>query len=142
MMQTYHCHPQIQIMAQRLLRPFCGVRPLTRSYHQSLPARSPYKDSEDRDSLKTGSAENTKLGRDDQVSDIPETAFSRGATRPEQARKKAAEEGDDMVLEGSGANQELSKPQGDEKSSYGIGPGKETSKGGTSGGPRTKKQRG
>lgn len=108
-----------------------GLR-TTRLYHATTAARLPYKDSQDRESLKPQSSQHTKSGRDDDAA-ATEAAFSPNVTSPEKAREKAKRQDGSHALEGSGANQELSNPQGDEKSNHGLGPGKETRKGGTSG---------
>lgn len=94
-----------------------------------------YKDSQDRESLKPTSNENTKSGRDDQVArEHSKAAFDSNTTRPEQAHAQSKQEGDSRgedPLEASGANQELSKPTGDEKEP--PRKSEEISKGGSSG---------
>lgn len=89
-----------------------------------------YKDSQDRESLKPGSTENTKTGRDqDMANENPDAAFNPSKTSPEAA--KEAQSSGDHTLDASGANQEMSKPRGDERARP-EGAGKETSKGGAS----------
>ncbi|KJZ69489.1 hypothetical protein HIM_11118 [Hirsutella minnesotensis 3608] len=110
---------------------------LSRSFHGGRRALLPYKDSQDRDSLRPRSAENTKSGRDDDASGRTDddasgrtdVAFDGGKTDPESARAQ----GDGKPLNASGANQELSKPRGDERSGRDAGAGVETNKGGASG---------
>ncbi|KAJ4133259.1 hypothetical protein NW754_016068 [Fusarium falciforme] len=93
------------------------VRPL----HTTSRLRWPYKGSQDRESLRPVTNENTKSGRDEQVA----TAQTRNKT------SKEGPEGEDP-LNASGANQDMSKPLGDEKTIKKTGAGKETSKGGAS----------
>ncbi|KAG5921551.1 hypothetical protein E4U53_003784 [Claviceps sorghi] len=106
---------------------------LLRAYHLGAPLRAPYKDAQDRKSLKPQSAEQVKSARDDDAADgAPRTAFRRGGNDPGEARRTAAEEAGGDPLGVSGANQEMSKPQGDEGGS-GHGAGREMQKGGRSG---------
>jgi hypothetical protein len=93
-----------------------------------------YKDSQDRESINTGSTEHTKTGRDSDAADS-QTAFDPSKTSPEKEKKSG------KLLEVSGANQDISKPQGDERGEKKkSGAGKETSKGGASrGGSAPKK---
>ncbi|KZZ94272.1 hypothetical protein AAL_05239 [Moelleriella libera RCEF 2490] len=120
------------MFAQRLLtRPLRVGALALRPYHTTPPTRRPYKDSQDRESLKPEANEYTRSGRDTDVTkDDPHAAFGQdGAKSPEAAK------GDDP-LQASPANQELSKPQ-DSKESGGehtSGAGKEIRKGGRSGG--------
>lgn len=104
-----------------------------RAYHTTPIARFPYKDSQDRESLKPQTAEHTKSGRDDDAAAAGKAAFDRGITTPEGARDAAAEERGSDPLEVSGANEGLSKPRGDERSKNDRGAGKEVRKGGRSG---------
>lgn len=85
-----------------------------------------YKDSENRDSIKTGNTEQTKTGRDTDVAES-ESAFDPSRTSPESEKERAGK-----PLDVSGANQNVSKPRGDEKSKKESGAGKETAKGGAS----------
>ncbi|OAA43714.1 hypothetical protein NOR_04289 [Metarhizium rileyi] len=105
-----------------------------RAYHATPTSSFPYKDSQDRESLKPRSAENTKSGRDDDVASAPKAAFGRDTTSPEGERATASRQEGTDSLEVSGANQGLSKPRGDEKTGHDIGAGKEVRKGGRSGG--------
>lgn len=112
-----------------------GTSTIARSFHQSPLAKLPYKDSQDRESLRPSATENTKTGRDDDVAGAdPDAAFNPNKTRPEEA--EAASSG---TLEGSGANQPLSKPRGDEKSGNDRGSGVEVGKGGKSQGHSAQK---
>ncbi|KAF6833583.1 hypothetical protein CPLU01_05459 [Colletotrichum plurivorum] len=103
-----------------------------RTFRYASAARSPYKDDQDRNTLKPRSTEGTKSGRDEDVAKDSE-AFDPSRTRPETQRQGGGPE-----LEVSGANQEVSKPQGDKPGDKG-GAGKETRKGGKSGGGSTPK---
>ncbi|OAQ71328.1 hypothetical protein VFPPC_13502 [Pochonia chlamydosporia 170] len=103
-------------------------------YHTTPAFAYPYKDSQDRESLKPRSSQNTKSGRDDDVAATPKAAFGRDVTSPEGERATATEEEGSDPLEVSGANQALSKPQGDERAGHNMGAGKEVRKGGRSGG--------
>ncbi|KAK2600122.1 hypothetical protein QQS21_005137 [Conoideocrella luteorostrata] len=105
----------------------------TRSYYGSPSLRLPYKDSQDRNSLKPQSTEHVKSGRDDDAAAASNTAFGKGGNNPEEARNSASREEGGDPLEMSGANHELSKPQGDEGGKN-QGAGKEVGKGGSSGG--------
>lgn len=106
--------------------------------HSTRAQRAPYKSSQDRESLDPRRSENTQTGRDDDVAnDAGGAAFDPKTTRPEssynEAAGRTAQQGDGPnPLNASGANQELSKPMGDEKSSKGTGPGDEVRKGGAS----------
>merc|ERR1711988_1394863 len=100
-------------------------------------SRFPYKDSQDRESLRPRAQEGSRSTSDDDVANNPDAAFNPHKTRPE-TEMKAAEEGrgdDASPLEASGANQSFNKPRGDEKSPNDRGLGKEVRKGGTSEAP-------
>ncbi|KAM0202172.1 hypothetical protein ACHAPA_000165 [Fusarium lateritium] len=100
-----------------------------------------YKHDQDRESLRPVANENSKSGTDEAMSsEHADVAFDPNTTRPEDAAEKTRKkseskgrEGED-ALHASGANQEISKPMGDEKSIKTKGAGKEISKGGSSGG--------
>ena len=113
-----------------------------RQYHTTPRRALPYKDSQDRETLRPRTAEHTATGRDDDVAGAhPDAAFNPSKTRPETERRTAAAEeekqnggkGGKSAVEGSAANQELSKPRGDERSDADRGAGREVSKGGRSG---------
>ncbi|KAF4974061.1 hypothetical protein FZEAL_9001 [Fusarium zealandicum] len=110
------------------------IRPL----HTTARLRMPYKDSQDRETLRPVSNENTKSGRDEQLAgEHADAAFDPNTTRPEEAAEKTRKQsskdsrGEDP-LNASGANQELSTPMGDEKTIKTKGAGEEISKGGAS----------
>lgn len=105
--------------------------------HGTRAPQIPYKNAQDRETLDPRPSENTQSGRDDDVAHTPAAAFDPRKTRPEtsyRAAERASADGEDgsNPLHASGANQELSKPMGDEKSTQGTGPGRETRKGGAS----------
>lgn len=105
----------------------------TRLYTTTPAARLPYKNAQDKDSLNPRSTENTVSGRDDDAAALDDAAYNRNKTRPETAARTAdAESKDGNPLNASGANQELSKPQGDERTPHTKGAGDEVSSGGAS----------
>ena len=119
------------------------IRPL----HTTTRMQMPYKHDQDRESLRPVVNENSKSGTDEQVaSEHADIAFDPNSTRPEEAAEKTRKktkskgrEGED-ALNASGANQEISKPMGDEKTIRTKGAGEEISKGGSSqGGSAPKK---
>ncbi|KAF5013766.1 hypothetical protein FDECE_246 [Fusarium decemcellulare] len=124
-----------------------AAQPTVRPLHTTARLRMPYKDSQDRETLRPVTNENTKSGRDEQMSqEHADTAFDPNTTRPEEAaaqtRNKSSKRdprGEDP-LHASGANQEISTPMGDEKTIKKKGAGDEISKGGASkGGSAPKK---
>ncbi|EHK23886.1 uncharacterized protein TRIVIDRAFT_26902, partial [Trichoderma virens Gv29-8] len=106
-----------------------------RLYHTSAALRLPYKDSQDRESLKPRSNNGTRSGRDDDVAAQKDAAFNPSKTDPTpESELEAAGRGNETnPLNASGANQEFSKPMGEGKTAHDTGPGKETRKGGKSG---------
>ncbi|RFU77185.1 hypothetical protein TARUN_5057 [Trichoderma arundinaceum] len=107
---------------------------VTRPYHASTALRLPYKNSQDRESLKPASNDGTRSARDEDVTAQEDAAFNPRKTDPETQREAAGRGNETNPLDASGANQEFSKPMGDEKTAHNTGPGKETRKGGKSGG--------
>lgn len=112
-----------------------------RFFRSITTSNSPYKDAQDKDSLKPRSTQNTVSGRDDDLVDHPKAAFKQSQNAPETEREAAGENANGNPLEASGANQDLSKPQGDEKTNLGYGAGKNinTQKASTGGGQGKKK---
>lgn len=95
-----------------LLRPSAKLA-FRRPYTTTTALRIPYKDDQDRESLRPRSTENTKTGSDQEVAGAdPDAAFNPDKTSPEEATRTAKKGGPGNTLEGSGANQELSKPRG------------------------------
>lgn len=89
------------------------IPPQRRLYHQTPSSRQPYKDDQDRESLKPRSHEGSKGASDSDIASNFGTSFTPKATDPENESKKAKQEaggGEEDPLELSGANQELSKP--------------------------------
>lgn len=84
-----------------------------RPIHTSTSSRAPYKDSQDRESLRTGTDEHTKSGRDEDIArDRPDIAFNAHEPRPEEAATRSAKKGKTGAdpLAASGANKDISKP--------------------------------
>ncbi|KAI5464636.1 hypothetical protein BGZ63DRAFT_421642 [Mariannaea sp. PMI_226] len=107
------------------------IRPI----HATPLSRLPYKDSQDRQSLRPGRNENTKSGRDDDVaSNRPDVAFSPNEPKPEQAAAKSSRKDNGDPLEVSGANRDVSQPAEQ------TGAGQEVSKGGASKGKSSQKK--
>ncbi|KAJ4419752.1 hypothetical protein N0V82_004795 [Gnomoniopsis sp. IMI 355080] len=96
----------------------------TRSYHNTPSLRLPYKDDQDRESLKPRSTEGTKSGTDSDAAQT-DAAFDGSKTSPEAAHESAEKEENGNSLDTSGANQSKSKPLGEE----GGGEMKSTTKG-------------
>ncbi|OHE90351.1 hypothetical protein CORC01_14353 [Colletotrichum orchidophilum] len=92
----------------------------------SAARRLAYKDTQDRESLNPSSNEGTRTGRDSEVAH-EKKAFDPSTTQPKGEKKE-----DSGTLDVSGANQAVSKPQGDNPGKEGAG--KETRKVGSSSG--------
>ncbi|KAL7817645.1 hypothetical protein V8C44DRAFT_321320 [Trichoderma aethiopicum] len=107
---------------------------LPRQYHTTAALRLPYKNSQDRQTLKPGTNEGTRSGRDEDVAAQKDAAFNPSKTDPESEKEAAGRGNETNPLNASGANQEFNKPMGDTTKAQDTGPGKETSKGGRSGG--------
>ncbi|KAK5013915.1 hypothetical protein LTR16_004089 [Cryomyces antarcticus] len=93
-----------------------------RSFHSSRRALYPSKDSQDKDSVVPKSTEYSKSGSDD-ASAATDAAFDPSTTRPEQEQKQAeGASGGASVnpLEVSPANQEVSKPRGEQEGGAGA----------------------
>lgn len=112
------------------MAPRMAIAP-ARNYRATSAARLPYKDTQDRESLKPSGTEGSKSGRDSDIAtNNPDAAFNPDKTSPEAAKSTSGPD-----IEFSGANQDMSKPQGDEKqANKQRGQGKEMDKGGASGG--------
>ncbi|KAG8170256.1 hypothetical protein KVR01_001001 [Diaporthe batatas] len=100
--------PQTISPQQRLLSPAA----VTRGLHSSPRPQLPYKDDQDRESLKPKSTEGSKSGTDHDAAESS-AAFDPSTTSPEGAKAKAEGEGGGNPLETSGANHDKSKPLGD-----------------------------
>jgi hypothetical protein len=69
----------------------------TQSFHSSALLQRPYKDDQDKDSLKPGSSEYSKSGSGDDQAAATDAAFDPNQTKPETQSKNAeAESGGDV----------------------------------------------
>lgn len=110
-------------------------KPSPRLFHTTALCRLPYKDSQDRESLKPRTNEYTRSGHDhDIVNDHPDIAFNADQPEPEKAASRSSKESNGNPLGVSGANMDVSKPA-EQK-----GAGKETRKGGASRGRSSQKK--
>ncbi|KAK1771794.1 hypothetical protein QBC33DRAFT_167708 [Phialemonium atrogriseum] len=89
--------------------------PPRRAYHPTPAPRLPYKDSQDRQSLKPRTNGSSKGPSDEEIASGVGASYSRDATEPGSETETAKRDSADGVnpLEMTGANQEFSKPQGD-----------------------------
>jgi hypothetical protein len=112
----------------------CSARNPYRPLHSTNVSRQPYKDDQDRESLKPRSKENTRSSSDGEIAESHgDAAFNPNKTSPEEAKDTAGADTEGNPLEVSGANQEMSKPQGDKaegESRGGEGAGKQRASGG------------
>ncbi|ROW13476.1 hypothetical protein VPNG_04480 [Cytospora leucostoma] len=81
-------------------------------FHSAPASRLPYKDDQDRESLKPQSTQGSVSGTDQEAAES-DAAFDRNTTRPETEKDQAEKGSGGNPLEGSGANQDKSKPVGD-----------------------------
>ncbi|PTB68925.1 hypothetical protein BBK36DRAFT_1157163 [Trichoderma citrinoviride] len=115
--------------------------PRQHQYHTTAALRLPYKNSQDRQTLKPGTNEGTRSGRDEDVAAQKDAAFNPSKTDPESEKEAAGRGNETNPLNASGANQEFNKPMGDTSTeAQNTGPGKETRKGGRSGGGSPQKK--
>lgn len=91
-----------------------------RAYHAGRASLLPYKNDQDRESLRPQSAQTTGSSTDEAAAQS-DAAFDPSTTRPEDEKHAAAKEGSGdrsdgggNPLEVSGANHERSKPQGED----------------------------
>lgn len=125
-----------------LLRTTPRALPTVRAYHSTTLLQIPYKNSQDRETVRPGSTENTRSARDDEIATHhPDAAFNPNKTSPEEAMESTRQSGGDKAsdLDASGADQKVNKPLGDEKTQKKTGAGKETQKGGASKGQKAEK---
>lgn len=92
---------------QQFLSPAAAAQGL----HSSPRPQLPYKDDQDRESLKPKSTEGSKSGTDDAAAQSG-AAFDPSTTSPEGAKNQAEREGGDNPLDVSGASHDKSKPLG------------------------------
>ncbi|KAK3333456.1 hypothetical protein B0T19DRAFT_126534 [Cercophora scortea] len=109
-----------------------------RHYHATPLTLLPYKDDQDRTSLKPRPSEGTKSGSDSDVANFKD-AFNPKMTNPEEQMASSAREPGGGFLDASGGNQIFSKPFGDKPGGLKPDREKETSDkkrrtGGSSGG--------
>ena len=90
-----------------------GSQAVVRKYHETQIRLNPYKDDQDRNSLKPRASDQTKSAADGDVAAHEDAAFNPNKTRPEEAKDAAGKKTDANPLEVSGANQDISKPPGD-----------------------------
>ncbi|KAL1875895.1 hypothetical protein Daus18300_003086 [Diaporthe australafricana] len=83
----------------------------TQGFHSSPRPQFPYKDDQDRESLKPRSTEGTKSGSDNAAAQS-DAAFDPSTTSPEGAKEQAENEGGGNSLDMSGASHDKSKPLG------------------------------
>lgn len=118
---------------------------LIRTYHHTPAARLPYKDDQDRQSLKPRSTEGTGSGTDNAAAQS-DAAFDGSKTAPEESRdtakKEAKDKGDTSSLETSGASHEKSKPLGEEGGAEMKGTTRQESSRASGGGSPQKKGKG
>ena len=82
--------------------------PFARAYRTSPRPSLPYKDDQDRESLKPRPQESTKSGSDSDIASHPD-AYNPNKTRPNAEKDGIAKGGGGDPLEASGANQDISK---------------------------------
>ncbi len=112
MLSRHLCSPLIRARAATLqVGP--GSQAIVRKYHQTRIFLNPYKDDQDRNSLKPRASDQTKSASDGDVAAHEDAAFNPKKTRPEEEKDAAGKKTDSNPLEVSGANQDISKPQGD-----------------------------
>ncbi|KAI9847512.1 MAG: hypothetical protein M1837_002413 [Sclerophora amabilis] len=88
-----------------------------RTFHRTVTAPWPRKDSQDKDSINTEATEYSKSGTDDQAAQQDSAAFDPSLTAPESQKERAGE-GDEPganPLDVSPANPEVSKTRGDKE---------------------------
>ena len=112
------------ILRVRITRtPQAGLAlPSIRNYHGTVSLSRPYKDDQDRQSLKPKPSEGTKSATDDAAAQS-DAAFDRHDTNPESEKQRAGK-----PLDASGANQDLSKPQGEGDKEMKAGQGSDKTK--------------
>lgn len=92
-------------------QPFLSQAAAARGFQRSSRPQFPYKDDQDRESLKPKSTDGSKSGTDNEVAHSS-AAFDPSTTSPESAKEKAEGGGGDNPLEVSGASHDKSKPLG------------------------------
>lgn len=109
---TTACPPQ----PSRSLPYSSTIQKAVGAYHTSRRLQLPYKDDQDRESLKPRSTEGTKSSSDDDAAAQTDTAFDPSTTSPEaekeSARKESKQKDGTSPLESSGADQGASQQLG------------------------------
>lgn len=90
---------------------FLSPAATSRGFHGSSRPQLPYKDDQDRESLKPKSTEGSGSGTDHDAAETS-AAFDPSTTSPEGAKNKAEGENNGNPLDVSGANHGKSKPLG------------------------------
>ncbi|KAH9884090.1 hypothetical protein F4778DRAFT_764163 [Xylariomycetidae sp. FL2044] len=96
-------------LAQAQVQRPAAAAATTRTIHQTALLRSPYKDDQDRNSLKPKSQEYAKGSSDDAVAANEDVAFNPNKTDPDVEKDTAAEGNEGNPLESSPANKEFAK---------------------------------
>lgn len=116
----FRAQARLTTTPSKLARPFLA----TRTYHATFISQLPYKDDQDRTSLKPKSTEGSKSGTDDAAAQT-DVAFDPSKTSPEEETAAAKHEektksndsgggGTGNPLDVSGGSHKESKPLGDE----------------------------
>ncbi|KAH8776426.1 hypothetical protein F5883DRAFT_640114 [Diaporthe sp. PMI_573] len=92
-------------------QPFLSPAAAARALHSSPRPQFPYKDDQDRESLKPKSTEGSQSGTDQDAAETS-AAFDPSTTSPEGAKDQAEGETNGNPLDVSGANHDKSKPLG------------------------------
>ncbi|KAI1867307.1 hypothetical protein JX265_000856 [Neoarthrinium moseri] len=104
----------------------CMAAPLAaRPFHSSAVSHRPYKDDQDRESLKPKAHEYTGSGEDDDMAANPDAAFNPNKTSPGAAKEAAGHGNDTNPLENSPANKDVAESgRGKEEDKTKAGAGK------------------
>ena len=80
-------------------------------YHQTAILQQPYKDDQDRESLKPRAQDTSKSTSDDDAAIHDDAAFDPNITSPETAKNNAEQDSNGNPLEVSPANKDVSRPK-------------------------------
>ncbi|KAF7891811.1 hypothetical protein EAF00_008113 [Botryotinia globosa] len=94
-----------------------------RSFTNTPTSLLPRKDSQHKDSIDTTATEYSKSGSDDAAAREESAAFDPSITSPESEKSEAGKGGDGNPLDVSPANQEVSKPRGEQEGGAERSPG-------------------
>ncbi|TGO34448.1 hypothetical protein BHYA_0196g00040 [Botrytis hyacinthi] len=95
----------------------------TRPFTSTPTSLLPRKDSQHKDSIDTTATEYSKSGSDDAAAREESAAFDPSITSPESEKSEAGKGGDGNPLDVSPANQEVSKPRGEQEGGAERSPG-------------------